>query len=95
MSESRIIGQVKWFNNKSGYGFITVIEDETAPEVFVHHSAISVAEGQFRYLVQGEYVTLSITEGENGKQLAANVRGIQEGLLMCEVRSQQRVAEEN
>ena len=96
MSESRIIGQVKWFNNKSGYGFITAVDDVESPEVFVHHSAIGTNEEQFRYLVQGEYVTFSIVEGEDGKQLASNVRGIREGPLMCEVRAlSRRVLEEH
>ena len=41
-SEPSSCGRVKWFNNKAGYGFITISSDEQSGEdVFVHHSAIS------------------------------------------------------
>ena len=34
-------GRVKWFNNRAGYGFITVSSGEHKNEdVFVHHSAV-------------------------------------------------------
>ena len=36
-------GQVKWFNNKSGYGFITLLDDNTelkGKDIFSHHSYI-------------------------------------------------------
>ena len=28
MSTDRLIGMEKWFNNKSGYGFISTMDDE-------------------------------------------------------------------
>ena len=46
MSESTVKtqGQVKWFNNKSGYGFISVkIGDETK-DIFAHYSNITLNE---------------------------------------------------
>jgi CspA family cold shock protein len=89
MSGSRSTGQVKWFNNKSGYGFITLL-GETEVDIFVHHSAVSTTTDQFRYLVQGEYVQFSVMETEEGKKMAQNVRGIMEGKLMCEVRHEAR-----
>jgi cold shock CspA family protein len=55
-------GRVKWFNNKAGYGFITVNDCETNEErdMFVHHSEIKVDQTQYKYLVQGEYVEFVI-----------------------------------
>ena len=84
-------GCVKWFNNKAGYGFITV-SDPTPRDIFVHHSAIQVAASQYKYLVQGEYVDLNIvqTEGEQHEFQAANVHGVRGGKLMCETRNEMR-----
>ena len=31
-------------------------------DVFVHHSALTVGEEQYKYLVQGEYVEFEVTE---------------------------------
>ena len=54
----RLLGRVKWFNNKAGYGFITITDGTlSGTDVFVHHSSIKLqSEQQYRYLVQGEYV---------------------------------------
>jgi len=86
----RNFGRVKWFNNKAGYGFITVIDgSKVGSELFVHHSSIKIAAEQYKYLVQGEYVefTLSaVATGEHESQ-AADVTGIRHGLLMCETRA--------
>ena len=67
MSEDRVSGTVKWFNDDKGFGFI---EREDGKDVFVHHSAI-VSEG-FRTLKEGQKVTMEVTEGQKGPQ-AENV----------------------
>jgi CspA family cold shock protein len=67
MSEERVSGTVKWFNDDKGFGFI---EREDGKDVFVHHSAI-VAEG-FRTLKEGQKVTMEVTQGQKGPQ-AENV----------------------
>ncbi|MFP4033825.1 MAG: cold-shock protein [Desulfococcaceae bacterium] len=54
-------GTVKWFNDSKGYGFI---EQESGPDVFVHHSAIN-ADG-FRSLSEGDQVTFEIQQGPKG-----------------------------
>lgn len=67
----RAKGNVKWFNDAKGYGFISV---PNGPDVFVHHTAI-VCEG-FRTLSEGDVVEFEIMEGPKGLQ-AANVNKTQ------------------
>jgi cold shock CspA family protein len=89
----RFVGQVKWFNNKAGYGFITAREGEnTDKDVFVHYSTISGSDKQYTYLVQGEYVEFSIASSNEGKYeiQAVSVTGVKGGSLMCEARRAQR-----
>jgi cold shock CspA family protein len=88
-AETVTFGRVKWFNNRAGYGFLTVTSGEFKDDdVFAHHSAIQVSKEQYRYLVQGEYVQFSLCEinNNNHKWQANNIRGIDGGLLMCETR---------
>jgi len=94
-SSERFTGRVKWFNNKAGYGFITVTDGpKSGSDVFVHHSSIKVDSEQYKYLVQGEYVdfNLSDTQTENHEFQAGEVCGIKGGKLMCETRRDSRVA---
>ena len=88
-------GRVKWFNNKAGYGFISVNDCETNEErdIFVHHSEIKVEQTQYKYLVQGEYVEFvvgAITREDSTDVHATSVRGINGGKLMCETRNEVR-----
>ena len=90
----RMIGQVKWFNNKAGYGFITVTGDGSyaGKDIFVHYSTISVGDTQYKYLVQGEYVEfqLSISTNTTHEYQATHISGINGGMLMCETRQSSR-----
>jgi len=88
-SSTHDIGCVKWFNNKSGFGFITVSTGEhKGTDIFVHHTGINVSNEQYKYLVQGEYVELFIEVSDNDKykHKAVKVSGISGGKLMCETR---------
>jgi cold shock CspA family protein len=92
---SKTYGRVKWFNNKSGYGFITISDGEyEGTDIFVHHSSITVEKEQYRYLVQGEYVEFILKEmlESDHKWQATDVSGISGGKLMCETRLETRVS---
>jgi cold shock CspA family protein len=89
---------VKWFNNKTGFGFITALGDsegvKEGSDVFVHHSTIKVVQEQYRYLVQGEYVEFvlsKIADASNKHEFqAADVSGVKGGKLICETRWESR-----
>ena len=88
-------GRVKWFNNKAGYGFITITDGfRLDTDIFVHHSIINVENQQYKYLVQGEYVEFDMvrTESGNHEWQALNVSGIRGGKLMCETRREFKIA---
>lgn len=76
-------GQVKWFNNKTGYGFITP-EDKNMTDIFVHHTGVKTSTSQFRYLVDGECVKFNIQHCENDRVIATDVTGCDGMKLMCE-----------
>ena len=86
----RSTGCVKWFNNKTGFGFITATSgDKSGQDIFVHHSAIKVGSEQYRYLVQGEYVEFTVSNVDTNSKHefhAVDVSGINGGRLMCETR---------
>jgi CspA family cold shock protein len=86
----RLTGKVKWFNNKAGYGFITVTDgDNKDKDIFVHFTAIRVTNSQYKYLVQGEYVEFELVKSTSGphEYKAMDITGIKCGELMCETRN--------
>lgn len=93
VNEEKYVGCVKWFNNKAGYGFVTITsENRTGSDIFVHHSAIRVKGEQYKYLVQGEYIEFNLIETNNSNHQfqAGNIYGINGGKLMCETRNEIR-----
>ncbi len=60
-------GTVKWFNDKKGYGFISMEEGQ---DVFVHFN--SILGSGFRSLYEGQRVRFDVEQGEKGPQ-AVNV----------------------
>ncbi len=63
-------GTVKWFNDKKGFGFISI---EGGEDVFVHHTSIE-SDG-FRTLGEGDTVDFEIVQGDKGNK-AENVKKI-------------------
>ena len=85
----RLTGKVKWFNNKSGFGFITVCDGEhSGKDIFVHFSSIGGDNSLYKYLVQGEYVDFDLVKSPNEKHEyhAVNISGIKNGEIMCQTR---------
>lgn len=89
----RLTGIVKWFNNKAGFGFLTVCGDGvySNKDIFVHYSNIRASNTQYKqytYLVLGEYVEFVVvkSENENYEFHATDITGILGGPIMCETR---------
>ena len=63
---SRVRGTVKWFNAKSGYGFI--IRDDTKEDLFVHQTVIvkNKPKKAIRTLSEGERVEFDVITSEKG-----------------------------
>ena len=95
--ENSLNAVVKWFNNRAGYGFLTVCDGERKDtDVFVHHTALQVSEDQYKYLVAGEYVTFDLSTTSNDHEFqATQVRGANGGRLMCETRRNARNEQED
>ncbi|HSR11192.1 MAG TPA: cold-shock protein [Thermodesulfobacteriota bacterium] len=61
-------GQVKWFNEKKGYGFI---QQENGQDLFVHYTAIQ-SDG-FKTLTEGQKVRFEVEDTPKGPK-AKNVQ---------------------
>ncbi|MCX7090752.1 MAG: cold-shock protein [Legionellales bacterium] len=55
-------GEVKWFNNTKGWGFIML--EGTGEDIFVHFSAITGTG--YKTLVAGQTVSFDLQRGDRG-----------------------------
>lgn len=55
-------GEVKWFNNTKGWGFIT--QEVGGEDIFVHFSAINGTG--YKTLIAGQTVNFDLQRGERG-----------------------------
>lgn len=62
-------GEVKWFNNAKGWGFLTT--EGTSEDIFVHFSAINGTG--YKTLNPGQIVEFDLVKGERGLH-AANIK---------------------
>ena len=80
-------GRCKWFNNRLGYGFVTVdnrTEGSDVPEdIFIHQTNVHPNSSTYRTLRQGEYVSFALSRDDNSVQ-AVNVTGLNGGPLLCD-----------
>lgn len=61
-------GEVKWFNNAKGWGFI--VPEAGGDDIFVHFSAIDGTG--YKTLVAGQTISFDLKKGERGLH-ASNV----------------------
>tara|TARA_B100000686_G_C16059425_1_gene603883 strand:+ start:170 stop:526 length:357 start_codon:yes stop_codon:yes gene_type:complete len=82
-----LLGSVtRWFNRK-GYGFINVLSvdnEHTGEDLFVHLSGINVEEDGYKSLYPGEYVSFDIGSGKDDRPVCVNVTGVLGGPLLVE-----------
>jgi CspA family cold shock protein len=57
----RVIGQVKWFNEKKGFGFIT---NQNGDDIFVHYKDIQGVG--FKTLREKDEVSFTLEKGPKG-----------------------------
>ncbi len=56
-------GNVKWFNEQKGFGFIS---QDNGEDLFVHFS--SIKQDGFKVLQEGDVVEFTIAQGKKGLQ---------------------------
>ena len=66
-------GEVKWFNNAKGWGFI--IPEGGGTDIFVHYSSINGTG--YKTLIAGQPVSYELDSGERGAH-ATNVAALSE-----------------
>lgn len=65
-------GEVKWFNNEKGYGFI---KQDGKEDIFIHYSNIN--KFGYKTLKEGQIVEFDLKKTDKGYQ-AENIKPIEE-----------------
>lgn len=89
----RVLCQVKWFNDRLGYGFLTelsalrhgeVVETGTEHDIFVYMDAIKPKISSYKTLYTGEYVEITKVAAPDGRFQAKEVTGPQNNCLLVD-----------
>lgn len=75
MERELLKGEVIWFNNNLGYGFIA--REDGGKDLFAHYTNIVTDAGKFRTLVAGQKVSFTVGTNNTGPQ-AENIVVIEE-----------------
>jgi len=82
-----LVGNVKWFSSKKGFGFITVVtpdSEHTGTDIFVHFSDINTRENNYKRLFPGEYVSFSLGRNKKDQSICIDVMGVMGGPLLSD-----------
>jgi cold shock CspA family protein len=82
-----LIGSVKFFDTKKGWGFITMLSQglvQSNTEVFVHFTNLNVKENSYKRLYPGEYVSFNMGKNPKGQDTCIDVCGILGGPLLTD-----------
>lgn len=75
MSEEIMKGEVIWFNDKLGFGFVK--PNNGGNDLFVHYTNIVMDPGKFKTLVAGQVVSFTVGANNTGPQ-AENIVVLEE-----------------
>jgi CspA family cold shock protein len=64
MSNNRVVGVCKWFDDQKGYGFID--HEDIEEDIFVHYSQIN--QDGFKKLDEGDRVEFEAVDTDDGIQ---------------------------
>ncbi len=88
MEETKLIGQVSWFDEKKGFGVINYQDDNEVKQYFAHHSEICLTNNIFKALYKDETVEFIHYYDESKKKLiATKICGVNGNKLTCEENS--------
>ena len=79
--ENVVKGEVIWFNDKLGFGFIK--PEDGGKDLFVHYTNIVMEQGKFKTLSAGQIVSFTVGSNNTGPQ-AENIVVLEEPVLEAE-----------